>query len=131
MPFTTPLKVELMKEDDGIHRALWCLTEPLRYTRGTEFLARTFVVPAGFLTDFASVPRVPIVWELDGDIAEDCATLHDWLYSTGLLSRSEADYTLRIAMQEQGFGWARRWSLWLGVRLFGAEFYHAAKAAAP
>lgn len=65
----------------------------------------TFVtVPAGFVTDFASIPRP--VWPLFPPFGPWAlaAILHDWLYVTrgegGRWSRADADRMFREAMEE-------------------------------
>jgi hypothetical protein len=121
MPFLDPLRVELVKDGRGLGGSLWRLTAPLRYE--SERRGLTFNIPEGFLTDFASVPRVPIAYWIDGGIAESCATLHDFCYSTGCVPRAIADRVLEEAMKERGFGWVRRWTIWAGVRAFGGPHY--------
>jgi hypothetical protein len=57
-------------------------------------------VPSGFVTDFASIPRV--FWSAlrpDGDYAY-AAVVHDYLYWMQPLARKTADETLRFAMQD-------------------------------
>lgn len=95
----------------------WRLDLPLIY-KGS---AQTFIVPAGYVTDFASVPWfvqwfVPRtgVWTL-------AATLHDWLITdgiaAGLVTSRECDGLFRRVLREQGTGFIRRWLMWAGVRL--------------
>ena len=43
-------------------------------------LKDTITVPTGFFTDFASVPRMPFVFLLFGDVAHEAAVIHDYLY---------------------------------------------------
>lgn len=75
------------------------------------------VVPVGFDTDFASVPRVPIVFWLTGDTSKKAAVIHDWLYRSQSVSRFMADLVLFEASSNEPF-W-RRSVMWLGVRAFG------------
>jgi hypothetical protein len=112
MPFLDPLRVELMREARGMSNSVWRLVADFRYRSDSRGL--TFIVPAGFMTDFASVPRVPVAYSLTGGIAEGCATLHDFLYCTGCVSRSVADSILSESMKEQGFGWFRRALIYAG-----------------
>jgi len=81
------------------------------------------VVPAGTVTDFASIPR-PLWWLYppDGPWAE-AAVIHDWLYSRGLLSRFLSDAIFREAMARYGVPWWRRAILYYAVRLFGGRHY--------
>lgn len=46
----------------------------------SDLLGRAIVVPREFITDFASVPRVPFAYLLAGGRAPGPATVHDWLY---------------------------------------------------
>lgn len=91
---------------------VWELHEPLTYTGRRD----TFVVPAGFPTDFATVPR-SVVWLLPtyGDYTK-AAILHDYLWCTGATSRADADGLFRRAMRELGVSVPRRWMMWAAVR---------------
>ena len=90
----------------------WRLEEDVVYEGRTD----RFVVPAGFLTDFASVPRV-FVWLLPryGDYTRS-AILHDWLVDQPTVSRRDADGLFRRSMRELGVSLVRRWAMWAAVR---------------
>ena len=103
--------------DDG----RWILTKSLIYE--SDVAGRTIVVPAGFVTDLASVPRLPVVYWLTGDTAASAAVVHDWLYSSHQVSRKMADAVLREASAVIGVPFWRRWLMWAGVRLGGAGHY--------
>ncbi|PZA21404.1 hypothetical protein DMO24_10395 [Modestobacter versicolor] len=95
---------------------LWEVVEPLVY-RGRR---DTFVVPAGFRTDFASVPRL-VVWLIPRfGRYTPAAVLHDWLVTTGLQTRvvssRDADGLFRRVLRELGVPPVRRWLMWCGVR---------------
>ena len=77
--FLTELSVELCPGCDGI----WTLRKPLGYY--SELLKREIWVPHSFpaiqfFTDFASVPRVPLVYDAYGDRAHREAVIHDYLF---------------------------------------------------
>ena len=79
-------------------------------------------VPAGFQTDFASVPRVPVFYTLFGDRAHREAVLHDYLYrkdAVPCVDRSVADDVFLEAMAERGKGFFVRYAMYWGVRLGG------------
>ena len=80
-------------------------------------------VPAGFDTDFASVPRLPFMFWLLGDRADYAAVIHDYLYRTGIVSRSVADKVFRTIAEEEGLGFFARWSMWAGLRVGGWTSY--------
>ncbi len=112
--FLTRLRVEpATDKDDGN----WRLLEALIYD--SDVAGRVIVVPVGFVTNFASVPRIPIVYELAGDTSSEAATVHDYLYSTHLVSRDVADAVLREASAVSAVPWWRRQLMWAGVRAFG------------
>lgn len=101
----------------------WRLTTPLVFE--SLKAARTIEVPAGFVTDFASVPRVPFAYWLFGGLADEAAVVHDFLYSTGVVPRKLADKVFAEACEAKGLAAWRRGAMWLGVRLFGAGRYVA------
>ena len=117
--FTSEL--ELREADDNIDDGKWLLCSPLRYV--STVARATFVVPAGFQTDLASVPRLPVVYWLCGGRANKPATLHDWLYSKGAIPRSVADAVFLEAMAVVRVPWLYRRLMWIGVRLGGASHY--------
>ena len=116
-------------------RSLWGLHDPLGYSPFDR--SETITVPAGFVTDLASIPR--FAWILlppDGPWVKG-AVIHDFLYATRgsgkwkkhppaisraiPYTRSEADAILREALENRGVGWLRRQVIWLAVRLGGGR----------
>lgn len=85
--------------------------------------ARTIVVPRGIVTDFASVPRVPLIFEVFGGTSQRAAVLHDYLYTMRKLPRKTCDAIFYEAMRVSGRGWLYSRCMWLAVRLFGASHY--------
>lgn len=81
---------------------------------------KTFVVPAGSGTDFASVPRI-FVWLLPryGRYTK-AAILHDHLWrdlaTKGEISWVDADALFQRAMRDLGVPFLRRWLMWTAVR---------------
>lgn len=82
-------------------------------------IAGLLTVPVGFKTDFASVPRIGIIYAMLGDTAHEPAVVHDWLYYSGLISRKESDQVLLEAMAVIGLPAWRRWPIYWGVRMGG------------
>ena len=105
---------------DGTVRP-WINLLPFRYN--SKAASRIITVPSGFLSDFASTPRVPIIYEMFGNIAYEEAMLHDYLYTSGRESRATAVAVLREACELNGMPAWRRWGLWIGVRLGGGSHY--------
>lgn len=105
--------------DDG----WWVLMAALVYE--SDDAQRTITVPAGFRTDLASVPRMPVIYWLVGNTSSAAAVVHDYLYTSGLVSRALADAVLREASMVTGVARWRRWLMWAGVRIGGARHYTA------
>lgn len=84
-----------------------------------------FAVPVGFVSDGASVPRA-LRW-LCGDPMERprlyAALLHDWLYTTGVVSRAEADAVYYAMLRHFGYSPVDASVNYLAVRLFGSRHY--------
>lgn len=107
----------------------WSLNDLLAFT-GSQ--GDRIIVPAGFVTDFASSPRC-LHWLISPYGAYTrAAILHDRLlkliadYLAGLLpelpiTSRDADGMFRLAMQELGVPWLKRWAMWAAVRV-GALF---------
>lgn len=94
----------------------WELVDELIYRGRWE----RFVVPGGFVTDFATVPRL-VTWLVPRFGAYTLAAiLHDWLCTEGIRSGAvtsrEADGIFRRVMRESGVPVLRRWLMWAGVR---------------
>ena len=81
-------------------------------------------VPAGFITDFASVPRIPLTYMLFGNIGHRAAVVHDYIYSTGIFPREYADDVFKALLQAEGVGTVRSNVMYAGVRAFGSQFYN-------
>lgn len=100
--------------DDSIFQVC---DHPFRYQ--SDLAGKTFTVPVGFKTDFASVPRIGIIYAALGDTAHEPAVVHDWLYYAGVTTRKEADQILLEAMVVFGVSAWRRWPIYWGVRAGG------------
>jgi hypothetical protein len=93
------------------------------------------VIPVGFVTDFASIPK--ILWNILPPVGTygKAAVVHDYLYRKGevsleclicedghpvrMVTRKEADFRFREAMQVLGTDFLVRWIIWAGVRMGG------------
>lgn len=118
MSATTKERGEFLTELDyrKVGPRKWKLLAPLIYAACDGII---YEVPVGYLTDGASIPRwaslfTPIVGEYDW-----AAVLHDWLYSTGTLSRKASDDLFLEAMWSTKVSWYTRRKMYRAVRLFG------------
>lgn len=129
--FTTPIRAELL--DDGVR---WRLLERFVYHVGVEGSGEIIAVPAGYVTDFASIPKV--CWSIIGSPMgkySKAAVVHDYLYDQGGLipratdsdggtayrrySKADSDNIFKEAMRVLGVGNPRRWMMYQAVKLFG------------
>lgn len=117
--FLTPLI--LSPEHISIDDQMWIVLEEFVYY--SDVLGKEIHVPAGFKTDLASVPRIPIIFDLCGDTSQEAAVIHDWLYDQHLCTRAEADSVLREASEASGVPKWRRNLMWAGVRMFGGSHW--------
>lgn len=140
--FLTPLTLRRYGRLDS---GLWTLVGDFRFYSAR--LGRVITVPAEFVTDLASVPRLPVMYWLCGATADEAAVVHDFLYRDASTSRADADAVLAeamgvIARQKQETlavsgapAWrrflagladdARRGAMWAGVRVGGGSSYKA------
>lgn len=78
-----------------------------------------FSVPAGYDTDYASVPRL-LWWLLPPTGKYTCAAIvHDWLYWEQPVRRVDADRYFLEAMADCGTSWWERTLIYWGVRVGG------------
>lgn len=101
------------------------LTKELVYVHKAS--GRTFYVPKGFKTDFASIPR--IFWNIIAPIGKHTlpSVLHDYLYEYGAslgISRKEADKIFWDAMIDSHVAQITANVMWFCVRVFAKSRYN-------
>lgn len=108
--------------DDGRR---WVVDETFTYHNGDEL---SVVVPGGFVTDLASVPR--LLWNLFPPFGTytRAAVVHDVLYCKHTLDRAICDGIFREAMKTCGTGIVTRTVLWVAVRCFGWMFFRSKRS---
>jgi len=102
---------------------IWFLTKPIGWKPEGAASERyqPLEVPTGFVTDFASIPR--LFWSLlppDGEYTYP-AIIHDYLYWTQDRPREEADEILKIGMQEFGIRASIVTAIYSAVRVGGGS----------
>ena len=119
--FLTTLKTE------DITDQVWRLCDPLVYQSD---IIGTVIVPEGFYTDLASVPRIPIIFMLWGGRSHHEAVIHDYLYridSLPVVSEHIANEVFFEAMCARGKCWYVKYFMYWGVCLGGFTSYHKKK----
>lgn len=97
----------------------WILMLPQEYLIGNS--EWRIAVPAGFVTDFASVPR--LFWSRISPVDKHgrAAIIHDFLYWDQRCTRKQADRILMLAMKESQVPQGTRLQVYSAVRLGGAN----------
>lgn len=103
----------------GVEAAQWITVGEIRYD--SKLAGRVIVIPAGFETDLASIPRhLTALFPVNG-VHRNAAIVHDYLYQAKLVwcDRALADGVFLEAMEVLVEARWRRTAMWLGVRLGG------------
>ena len=96
------------------------LKEPLIYDGKIKI-----VVPAGFIYDGASVPKLfTNIFPKSGARYDRAACLHDFLYATKLYSRAASDKIFLEAMEADGVNLIARRTIYRAVRMFGRRAWN-------
>ena len=95
----------------------WLVTKPLVYEIGAT--GEKIIVPAGFVTDLASVPRQFCHLLSNADTYTRAAIVHDFLYWDQTCSRNEADKTLLAGMIESNVARWKRAAVYRAVEIGG------------
>jgi hypothetical protein len=119
--FLTPFEAVLLDERTREGRRLWRLTRQMVYW--SESLQILITVREGFITDLNSTPRLPFVYWMVGDVADEAACLHDFAYSVKLFPRAKCDNLLKEAALATDTPPWQAALLWAGVRVGGASHY--------
>lgn len=95
------------------------LDSPFAYCRGPLQIC----VPTGFITDFASTPR--LLWRIMPPFGRwnGAAVIHDYLYSTGCLSRALSDSIFLEVMLDLGVPTLKALLMYVGVVVCGRRHY--------
>jgi len=117
----------------------WRLLEGFKHFPAGTSSGTEIQVPAGFATDFGSVPQAfRNIVEGIGTRRDKAYVLHDWLYATEYFSwidetykfvpdacenRKLCDWLLLEAMQACGDGWLTRNMIWSAVRAGGGAVW--------
>jgi hypothetical protein len=101
------------------YRAHFCVLFDIQYDVGQLGSGDRITVPAGFVIDGASVPRL-LEWFF-GRYGRHllAAIVHDWLYHAQTRSRAESDRIFHEYMIARGVPESAAWAMWAGVRAGG------------
>lgn len=118
MPFFIP-NDDLVVENVGNRK--WKVIAPLTYLFSVDGIDQAITVPAGYVTDFASVPRLFwIMFPPDGKYTK-AAVIHDYLCDNPkkfTYTRKQTDYVFLTAMLESGVSRFKSFILFSAVRFY-------------
>lgn len=114
--FTSPAVVEILNSYD------------FRLVKDFEFYidneqGEKITVPEGYITDFASVPRV--FWSVIPPVGKytKACIIHDYMYDNAIKTKKEADLIFYDAMKVLKVPKWKRLTMYYAVRLFGRGEY--------
>lgn len=102
----------------------WELVEPFCFYYTEHYkITKKITIPKGFITDFASTPRIlyPIIPPIG--IYNKACIIHDYLYQEKIFSRKICDSCFLQAMKVLGVPKWKRNLMFATVRLFGKKYY--------
>lgn len=111
--FTTPFRGELVGSNK------WSNIQPFEYHVGTYPSDEIITIPIGFVTDFASIPRLfwPIISPID--IHAKASIVHDYCYYKGKYSKRESDLIFKEGLEVLEVSLLKRMVMYYSVVLFG------------
>lgn len=107
----------------------WELEEPVMVTLSS---GKTIIIPAGYKTDFASVPRLLRGIVQPGGNHNLATLVHDWLYDTQYSitgkkdwkkDRLFADNEMLYWLEKCGVSWIKRQTMYYAVRVGGKNWW--------
>jgi hypothetical protein len=115
--FTKPANLKMLDN------YMWELITPFEYHVGSYPSNDVIRIPAGTVTDLASVPR--LLWAVfppHGKWAK-AAIVHDYLYANAIGTKQYADDVFFEAMEVLNVPLINRYIMYTAVRLFGRGEY--------
>lgn len=106
------------REQQKPHR--WVLEQDVTIKLSTDI---EITIPQGFVTDFASVPR--LLWGVIIPVGRHnlAVLIHDWLYDNKHISRSFADKEMLYWLKKTGCSSLKSYAMYLAVRLGGRSWW--------
>ncbi len=117
--FVGELIVKLVMDDES---GMWEHMDD-QFGFQSDLAKQTFMIPKGATSDFCSVPRVPLAYDMLGNRARKSGAVHDQLYKSHIVPRETADQVLREMLLLDGVGHFEAQEFYLAVRMFGGSHW--------
>jgi hypothetical protein len=105
-----------------LKRGYWSVEKDYTYEIKLRNGNRLFgVVPAGYVCDLDSVPRLPVFYGWLKNRTVVAAIIHDWLCYVDT-PKTIADEAFLIAMEMEGVRYRYRYPIYWGVKYFGKAY---------
>lgn len=101
-------------------------TSPKEWVVTRDHTYKGHTVPAGFITDLASIPWI-VQFLFLNDETRKAAVHHDESYCNNKMSREDCDNMLLSFLRADGVGKLHSRLIWLGVRIGGWLHYNKCK----
>jgi hypothetical protein len=128
VPFVTQLEYETLSYD-----RLWRLTAPLVYEfsasdlMGEYELDHRIIVPAGYVTDFLSLPDVGRVFFDNDGPGKAASVVHDYGFTHlhDIYTRRQVDHVFKLALRDdpEQPSWLARTIFYRAVRMCGEKWW--------
>lgn len=92
-----------------------------------ESNGRKIIVPKGFMSDLATIPRIFQLFIPKVGPYNAAAIVHDWGYCVQFLSRKEVDDLFLEIMKYSRVGFITRYSMYYFMRVLGPIAWHLSK----
>lgn len=117
--FSGPLVIE------QISAGLFQVHEGFSFLDDSDPPVSVVAVPAGFVTDFASVPWPASMLIPKSGAYNQAAVVHDYLYTVRKYSRATSDRFFLEGMKALKVNPVKRWTMYQAVRRFGFLAWNA------
>lgn len=101
----------------------WALRRELQYDVGYLGSDESIIVPEGFVTDFATIPR--FLWFIYPRWGKygNASVIHDYIYFKKMYSRKRCDEIFLEAMKVLKVSKFTRYAIYYSVRIFGFIYW--------
>ena len=105
--------------DENLYLIFMNKDEGENFALDKPFHCDEWIVPSGFLTDAASIPKIARIFINKWGKHARAAILHDYMYTTHCVDRKKADQLFLSNMLRIGVNKLKAYAMYYAVRWFG------------